>query len=84
MKLKQLQEADIVKPKRNKKTPPDAMIQVPDMGTMKHEQLQKNVIRKLEDMIKKAKHGEYYLLKDQQLNMLKVMWETLKAHQGDK
>jgi hypothetical protein len=79
-----MNEVDIVKPKKNKKTPPDAMIQVPDMGTMKHEQLQKNLVRKLQDMIKKSKHGEYYLLKDQQLNMLKVMWETLKAHQGDK
>jgi hypothetical protein len=79
-----LAEADIVKPKKNKVTPPDAMIQVPDMGTMTHEQLQKNVIRKLEDMLKKAKRHEYYLLKERQFNLFVKMWDTLKAHQGDK
>ena len=85
MKIKALQEAsNIVKPKRKQKTPLDAMIQVPDLGVMTHEQLQKNVIRKLEDMITKAKRGSYYLLKERQFNLLQVMWNTAKAHQGDK
>lgn len=84
MKLSNLIEVDIVQPKKNQKTPKDAMIQVPGMGVMTHEQLQKNIIRKLEDMIKKAKHNEYYLLKDNQFKMFKTMWETLKAHNGDK
>ena len=84
MKLRKLQEVDITKPKKNKKTPSDAMIQVPDLGVMKHSQLQQNVIRKLEDMIKKAKRNEYYLLKDRQFNLLEVMWRELGKHQGDK
>lgn len=83
MKLLDLQEADIVQPKKKKVTPKDAIIQIPDMGTMSHEAAQKKVVAKLEDMITKAKRGNYYQLKKQQLNILLVMWETLAKHQGD-
>lgn len=77
-----LKEANIAKPKKGKRTPDDATILVKGMGTLEHKQLKDMVYRKIEDLLKRAKKGDYHTIGIAQFYQLSEMWNTLKEHSG--
>lgn len=76
-------EAKYEQPKRGKKTPDDVDILIPGFGVVRHSLAKKELIKKIEDLLKRAKKGDFSRIGKGNFETLASWWETLAKHSGE-
>ena len=78
-----IEEARYEQPEKGKKTPDDINILIPGFGVVKHSTAKKELIRKIEDLMKRAKQEKFSTIGKGNFDTLTAWWDTLSKHSGE-